>query len=70
MKLAGIFLILIGAFFGACSKSYNCQCTNPGGTEIVFKTRSAKTKAEKKCSQYYDDHYGNIPLNETQCEIN
>jgi hypothetical protein len=53
----------------SCAKNYNCVCTNPGGSDVVFTTRSNKTKAEKKCKEYYDSNFGSIPWNETSCEI-
>lgn len=53
----------------SCNKEYDCVCTNPGGSEIVFSVKSSKEKAEKKCTDYYNEHFGSIPWNETACEI-
>jgi len=70
MKSILIPAVLLTALnFIACKKSYTCSCTNPGGTEKVFTTHSSKTKANEKCKQYYEDHWGDIPWSETYCSI-
>jgi hypothetical protein len=61
----GILLCLLIS----CGKNYNCVCTNPGGSEVVAKYHSTKTKAENKCRAYYDSKYGEVPMSETYCEI-
>lgn len=62
-------ILVIATSFVSCKKSYTCSCTNPGGTEKVFTTHSSKSKAQEKCNQYYEDHWGNIPMSETHCHI-
>ncbi|MBK7666059.1 MAG: hypothetical protein IPJ32_01180 [Sphingobacteriaceae bacterium] len=70
MKNSTIWLLIAATIYlSSCAKNYNCVCTNPGGSEVVFINRSSKTKAEKKCKEYYDSNYGNIPWNETNCSI-
>jgi hypothetical protein len=64
-------LLFISVFFilSSCKKEYNCVCTNPGGSEIVFTVKDSKEKAKQKCADYYDQHFASIPWNETSCEI-
>lgn len=64
--------IILAVLFVAtsCNKNYTCECQNPVGTEKVFTTHCKKSKAEKKCSDYYDKHYGDVPMSETRCQIN
>ena len=64
-----VFIALLGVFLINCKKGYVCECTNPGGKFTAFSKHSTKEKAEKKCKDYYDENYGNIPMNETYCEI-
>ncbi len=61
--------ILILIFLSGCKKEYDCVCTNPGGSQAVFSVKESKSKAKKACSDYYDQHFASIPLNETFCEI-
>lgn len=53
----------------SCKKDYVCECSNPGGTFEAFKIHDTKKKAKQACKDYYDVNYGNIPFNETSCEI-
>lgn len=62
---SAIFLFAITS----CSKTYTCECQNPGGAEKAFTAHCKKAEAEKRCSDYYDKNYGDIPMNETHCHI-
>lgn len=64
-------LIFIGvtSFLFACEKNYTCSCYNPGGKFKSFAVNGTKERAKEKCQKYYEDHYGDIPWNETFCEI-
>lgn len=65
-------LLLLGLaiiYLSSCAKNYKCTCTNPGGSEVVFTNHSSKSKADQKCKKYYDDHYGNVVMSETNCVI-
>jgi hypothetical protein len=62
-------LAITSLCFISCGKNYTCVCTNPGGSENVFVTHSSKSKADEKCKKYYNEHYAQIPWNETDCRI-
>lgn len=53
----------------SCKKNYNCVCSDPNGTLEVVTFKENKGKAQEKCSQYYDQHYGNVAFNQVKCEI-
>lgn len=53
----------------SCKKEYTCTCTNPGGSFIAFSEKTTKGKASEKCADYYNQNYGNVPFNETNCSI-
>jgi hypothetical protein len=53
----------------SCSKNHTCECQNPGGTEKIFTAHCKKAKAEKRCSDYYDEKFGDVPMSETHCYI-
>jgi hypothetical protein len=69
MNFKTIIPLLAAFYLSACSKNYNCVCTNPGGSEIVASYHTTKMKAKNQCSRYYQDHYGNVAWSETGCEI-
>jgi hypothetical protein len=71
MNLIKSILLFSATFFilSSCKKEYNCVCTNPGGSEIVFSVKDSKEKAKAKCADYYNEHFASIPWNETSCEI-
>lgn len=65
-------LILLSAVvltLGSCKKNYTCECSGPGGTDKVFTTKDTRKNAKKLCDDYYDSHWGNVPMSETGCEI-
>lgn len=68
MKNSSLILLSILVFSG-CGKTYTCECTNPGGTTGAFTYKGTRQKADKKCKDYYNDSFGDIPMNETSCEI-
>jgi transcriptional/translational regulatory protein YebC/TACO1 len=61
-----LFVLFI---FSACKKEYSCVCTHPGGEDVVFTVTDNKDRANSKCDDYYNEHFANIPWNETTCEI-
>jgi len=70
MKIKATFLGCVVLFcLQSCNKTYNCVCTDPGGSEIVQRYHSTKTKAEEKCRSYYQVHCNKVPMDETFCEI-
>ncbi len=52
-----------------CKKNYTCACTNPGGTTNVFTVKDTKSNADKKCTDYFNQTYGSVPMSETSCAI-
>jgi hypothetical protein len=53
-----------------CKKNYDCTCRDQTGAVIVVTTyKNTKGKAGEQCSSYYNQHYGNIPFNQTTCAI-
>jgi hypothetical protein len=70
MKKSSLFFIAItSVFLSNCKKEYACECINPGGKYVAFSTNASKTKANQKCTDYYNKNFGHIPMNETFCEI-
>ncbi|HEY0030220.1 MAG TPA: hypothetical protein VGC65_05635 [Bacteroidia bacterium] len=65
-----ILFIVACITLASCKKEYSCTCTNPSGSTVVFTEKMTKGKASEKCDDYYNDHYGSVPFNETSCEIN
>ena len=66
-----ILLCIITATFTSCKKNYDCTCKDQNGTVVAVTTfKNTKGKAGEQCNQYYDQHYGNIPFNQTTCAIN
>jgi hypothetical protein len=67
-----VFLICtIAVSLASCKKNYDCTCKDQTGAVIIVTTyKNTKGKAGEQCSQYYDQHYGNIPFNQTSCAIN
>ena len=65
-----IFITLAILFITtSCKKNYTCVCRNPSGKFGVFTVNDTKTNASKKCSDYYSQNFGQIPWNETSCDI-
>lgn len=66
-----VMLIFIGTLFiiTSCKKDYSCVCSHPGGDEVVFTVKDNKDDAKKKCDDYYNQNFANVPWNETTCEI-
>lgn len=68
-------LVYVGGFIiafyslSSCRKEYSCVCTNPGGAYVAFTTKNSKSGAEKQCDDYYEENFGDIPWNETFCEV-
>ena len=69
MKKLFFCAILSAALFSGCKKEYTCTCTNPNETVVAFSEKTTEGKAESKCQDYYNDHYGSIPFNETTCTV-
>lgn len=68
MKTILLFVFILPLFL-ACGKKHNCVCSNPGGSKTELVITGSKVKADRKCKEYYDSNYGDIPWNETSCEI-
>lgn len=65
-----IAILVLAITFSNCKKNYSCECVNPGGKQVVFTTKDTKKKAAKKCTDYYNQNYGSLPvISETSCEI-
>ena len=60
----GISLLMV-----SCKKEYTCTCTSPSGSLIAFSDKTTKGKANERCNDYYNEHYGSVPFNETSCSI-
>lgn len=67
-KLLLMLWLLVSLLF-SCEKNYTCSCYNPGGKFKSFEISGSKERANEKCQKYYEDHYGDIPWNETFCEV-
>ena len=68
MKKTILFSCII-TIFASCKKNYDCTCVSNGSVVSVTTYKNTKGKAGEQCSKYYDEHYGNIPFNETTCSI-
>lgn len=64
-----LFFLTTVLILSSCQKQYSCVCTNPGGDDVVFTERSTRNNAEKKCDAYYNEHFANVPWNETTCAV-
>ena len=68
MKFLSACTLLI-LFSTSCKKEYSCVCSHPGGDEVVFTVKDNEGDAKKKCDDYYNENFANVPLNETTCAI-
>ncbi len=69
MKKILLFAIAAAAVTG-CKKDYTCTCTDPSaGVVATFTIKDKKGKASEQCNNYYSEHYGNVPFNQTSCEL-
>ncbi|MCX6294677.1 MAG: hypothetical protein NTX97_01195 [Bacteroidetes bacterium] len=65
-----ICLFVTISVFSSCKKDYTCTCTDPSGNkEVVFTQKTTEGKASSQCDEYYNNHYGNVPWNQTSCSI-
>ena len=55
--------------FYSCKKNYTCVCDGSGGVKNVFTVNDTKSNAKNKCTDYYNQNFGNIPMSETECSI-
>lgn len=60
---------IFATFLCSCKKEYKCVCSNPGGNNTVFISKSNRNDATKLCNKHYQDNFGAILFNETYCEI-
>jgi hypothetical protein len=69
MKKIILFSVIV-LTFASCKKNYDCTCTDQTGAVVSVTTfKNTKGKAGEQCNAYYDQHYGNIPFNQTTCAI-
>ncbi len=69
MFKSSFFFISFVILFTFCKKEYSGVCVNPGGSTVIFTEKNTKSKADKKCFEYYNDHFASTAMNETGCEI-
>lgn len=67
--LLALPLIVVSFYLTGCDKKHNCVCSNPGGSKTELVIVGSKIKADRKCKEYYQSSYGDVPFNETSCEI-
>jgi hypothetical protein len=69
-KMKKIFLLsLFSAAFCSCKKEYNCVCKDSSQSFVAFTVKATKGKAQQRCTDYYNEHYGAIVFNDTKCEV-
>ena len=68
-KILFIFMIITLTNSG-CKKNYNCVCTDANGKTLAVTTiKDTKGKANEKCTDYYNQNYGNVTFNQITCQI-
>lgn len=69
LKKTLILCCLAAPILASCMKQHTCQCTNPGGTFDAFSMNGSENEAYDECNDYYEINFGDVPFNETYCEI-
>jgi len=68
MKKTVLLSIIVFTTY-SCKKEYNCVCKDSSQSFVAFSTKSTKGKAQQRCTDYYNEHYGTIVFNDVKCEV-
>jgi len=62
-------LALLIIAFCSCKKEYHCVCKDSSQSFVAFTMKATKGKAQQRCTDYYNEHYGTIVFNDVKCEV-
>lgn len=67
MKKIVFIIIVLSAF--SCKKTYNCVCKDSTQSFVAFSVKATKGKAQQRCTDYFNEHYGSLVFSDMKCEI-